>query len=66
MGIFKGYINGQEIDDDILLPGWTNYKKRVDFYQFETSVLESLSITSEETLKSISDKLQEVFLQTNK
>lgn len=38
----------------------------VDFYQFETSVLESLSITSEETLKSISDKLQEVFLQTNR
>lgn len=43
-----------------------NYQEgSVDFYQFETSILESLSITSEDALKSISDKLEEVFSQAN-
>ena len=35
LGIVKGFCNGQEIDCDLLTPGWTNYNKRIPFYTFD-------------------------------
>ncbi len=35
LGVVKGYCNGEEIDCDLLTPGWTNYHKRIPFYNFD-------------------------------
>lgn len=37
LGIVKGYVNGKEIDCDLLTPGWTNYHKRIPFYTFDVT-----------------------------
>ena len=29
LGIFKAYINGQEVGNEFFAPGWTNFKKRI-------------------------------------
>lgn len=35
LGIVKGFCNGEEIDCDLLTPGWTDYRKRIPFYTFD-------------------------------
>ena len=35
LGIFKAYINGIEIDNDMLLPGWTDYSKRIPVIKYD-------------------------------
>lgn len=35
LGVFKAYINGQEIDCDMLLPGWTDYSKRIPVIKYD-------------------------------
>jgi len=35
LGIYKIYINGEEIGDDFLSPGWTDYNKRVHYFLYD-------------------------------
>lgn len=39
LGLFKAYINGKEVDNDILLPNWTDFNKRVYYYSFDITHL---------------------------
>lgn len=40
LGVFKAYINGKPIDDCYLLPGFTNYRKRLQYKTYDiTSML---------------------------
>ncbi len=41
LGIFKGYINGQEVSNEYFAPGWTNYSKRILYREYDvTSLIE--------------------------
>ncbi len=35
IGVVKGYANGEEVDNDYLTPGWTDYRKRAPYYVFD-------------------------------
>jgi alpha-L-rhamnosidase len=35
LGLFKAYLNGKELGADVLLPGWTDYNKRIYYYIFD-------------------------------
>lgn len=35
LGVVKGFCNGEEIDNDLLTPGWTDFHKRIPFYTFD-------------------------------
>ena len=39
LGIVKGFCNGEEVDDDLLTPGWTNYHIRIPYYTFDITKL---------------------------
>lgn len=36
-GIFKPYINGQAISDDVMTPGWTPYHKRIETLTYDVT-----------------------------
>ncbi len=35
LGIFELYINGKKVGKDVLKPGWTEYRKRVLYYEYD-------------------------------
>lgn len=35
LGIYKGFLNGEELDNRMLLPGFTNYRKRVQYQTYD-------------------------------
>ena len=35
LGVVKGYCNGEELDCDLLTPGWVDYRKRIPFYTYD-------------------------------
>lgn len=35
LGVYKAYLNGSELDDQLLLPGFTNYHKRVQYQEYD-------------------------------
>ena len=35
LGVFKAYINGESISNDHLAPGWTDYKKRIPYCEYD-------------------------------
>ena len=37
LGVFKIYINGQEVMNDYLSPGWVNYRKKLPFMQYDVT-----------------------------
>ena len=37
LGIFKLYINGREVSNDYLSPGWVNYRKKLPFMRYEVT-----------------------------
>lgn len=37
LGIYKAYINGQELDEQVFLPGRTSYSYRVQYQQYEVT-----------------------------
>ena len=37
LGIVKGYCNGEEIENDLLTPGWTDYAKRIPYYTYDVT-----------------------------
>lgn len=36
-GIYKAYINGKEVDSQILLPGNTSYASRLQYQQYDVT-----------------------------
>ena len=38
-GIFDAWINGERVGADVLAPGWTDYRKRVDFLNYDVTHL---------------------------
>ena len=38
-GIFDAWINGERVGEDVLAPGWTDYRKRVDFLNYDVTHL---------------------------
>ena len=38
-GLFRAFINGQRVGDDLLTPGWTSYDKRLSFLTYDVSAL---------------------------
>lgn len=39
LGIFKAYINGEEVGNEFFAPGWTNYKKRILLRRYDVMPL---------------------------
>lgn len=39
LGLYKGYINGKAISDQIFMPGFTYYKKRVQYQTYDVTSL---------------------------
>ncbi len=37
LGVFKAYVNGSEADDDFLSPGWTDYRKRIPYMEYDVT-----------------------------
>lgn len=37
LGVYKGYLNGTEIDPQVLLPGFTNYRARVQYQSYNVT-----------------------------
>jgi alpha-L-rhamnosidase len=38
-GLFQAHINGKQVGDDVLTPGWTNYQKRIETLTYDVSDL---------------------------
>jgi alpha-L-rhamnosidase len=38
-GVFKGFINGKAISDDVMSPGWTPYQKRIESLTYDVTDL---------------------------
>ena len=38
-GIYKAYVNGRELDKQVFLPGFTDYRKRLQYQEYEISGL---------------------------
>lgn len=38
-GVFKPYINGQQVADDVMTPGWTPYAKRIETLTYDVTDL---------------------------
>lgn len=39
LGVFNAYINGQKVGEDILAPGWTSYKTRLQYMTYDVTEL---------------------------
>ena len=37
LGVYKAYLNGAELSQDILLPGFTNYHDRLQYQTYDIS-----------------------------
>lgn len=37
LGVFKIYINGNEVSNDFLSPGWVNYRKKLPFMRYDVT-----------------------------
>ena len=39
LGLYRAFINGQRVGDDVLTPGWTSYHERLSFQTYDVSNL---------------------------
>jgi len=39
LSIFKAYINGQSVSEELFAPGWTNYNKRIFYREYDVTKL---------------------------
>jgi len=39
LGLYRAFINGQRVGNDLLTPGWTTYDKRLSYQTYEVSEL---------------------------
>ena len=37
LGVFEAKINGARVGDDYMTPGWTNYKKRLQYFTYDVT-----------------------------
>ncbi len=38
-GVYEAAINGKKVSDDLLAPGWTNYRKRIQYQTYDVTDL---------------------------
>ncbi|WAJ71700.1 alpha-L-rhamnosidase [Catenovulum adriaticum] len=41
-GIFNAYVNGQKVSEDVMTPGWTPYKQRIETLTYDVTSLVNL------------------------
>ncbi|WP_371193801.1 family 78 glycoside hydrolase catalytic domain [Glaciecola sp. SC05] len=41
-GIFNAYVNGQRVSEDVMTPGWTPYKQRIETLTYDVTSLVNL------------------------
>ncbi len=39
LGIYEAYINGQRVGNDVFRPGWTEYRKRVQYNAYDVTTM---------------------------
>ncbi|MBB3113342.1 alpha-L-rhamnosidase [Paenibacillus phyllosphaerae] len=39
LGVYKLYVNGRQVDDSLLAPGWTSYRKRLQYQTYDITHL---------------------------
>ncbi len=39
LGVFEGWLNGEQVGNDVLAPGWTDYTQRVYYHTFDVTDL---------------------------
>lgn len=39
LGLFQAHLNGKRVGDDVLAPGWTDYRKRVQYRTYDVTPL---------------------------
>lgn len=39
LGLYRAFINGQRVGNDLLTPGWTSYRHRLSFQTYDVSAL---------------------------
>lgn len=47
LGLYRAFINGKRVGNDLLTPGWTTYDKRLSYQAYEVS---DLLVTGENTI----------------
>ncbi len=45
LGLYEAYINGKRVGDELFTPGWTSYKKRVQYQTYDVTSLVGASNT---------------------
>ena len=46
LGLYRAFINGERVGDDLLTPGWTSYDKRLSYQTYEVGDLLRPATTS--------------------
>jgi alpha-L-rhamnosidase len=39
LGLYELYLNGEKVSDDLFTPGWTSYKKRIQYQTYDVTSL---------------------------
>src|SRR3712207_1908331 len=39
LGVYESYVNGERVGEDVLAPGWTDYRKRVQYQTYDVTGL---------------------------
>ena len=39
LGLYRAFINGMRVGNDLLTPGWTSYDKRLSYQTYEVGTL---------------------------
>ena len=39
LGVYEPYVNGERVGEDVLAPGWTDYRKRVQYQTYDVTGL---------------------------
>ena len=39
LGVYEPYMNGQRVTDDLFLPGWTNYHRRIQVQTMDVTAM---------------------------
>ena len=53
LGVYEAEINGEPVDDTYFHPGWTNYRKRLQYQTYQTPKLHFKNSISPIVLKTL-------------
>ena len=37
IGVYQVFLGGKKVSDDVLMPGWTSYKSRLQYQQYDVT-----------------------------